>query len=139
MRNAREELSAARAMSTDGQYVPIYGSSHLCARATRKEAEEYYHYIVHDLGDWTDMDNMLAQWLRGRTVPIADTERLKERLISGVGTFLAIGSYDDVVETYRQLHEAGLDGIAVGMFDYIADTERLRDEIGLRIPVKATV
>lgn len=146
MRNAGEELSTARAMSTDGEYVPIYGSSHLCARATRKEAEEYYRYIVHELGDWTGMDNWLAQWLRGRTVPVADIERLKERIVSGVGTFLAIGSYDDVVETYRQLHEAGLDGIAVGMFDYIADTERLRDEIlprmeriGLRMPVKAVV
>jgi dimethylsulfone monooxygenase len=60
-----------------------------------------------------------------------------------VGTFLVKGSYDDVVETYRQLHEAGLDGVAVGMFDYIADTERLRDEIlprmeriGLRMPAK---
>lgn len=144
MRNAREELSTARAASTDDEYVPIYGSSHLCARATRKEAEEYYHYIVHELGDWTGMDDNLANWLRGRTVPIADLERLKERLISGVGTFLAIGSYDDVVETYRLLHEAGLDGVAVGMFDYIADTERLRDEIlprmervGLRNPVKA--
>ena len=38
-----------------------------------------------------------------------------------MGTFLALGSYDDVVETYRQLHEAGLDGVAVGMIDYIAD------------------
>jgi FMNH2-dependent dimethyl sulfone monooxygenase len=146
MRNAKEELSTARAMSTDSEYVPIYGSSHICARPTRKEAEEYYHYVVHELGDWTDMDDMLAQWLRGRTVEVKDMERLKERIISGVGTFLAIGSYDDVVETYRQLSEAGLDGVAVGMFDYLAQMETLRDEIlprmeriGLRMPVKTAV
>lgn len=144
MRNAAEEIRAARATSTDGQYVPIYGSSHLCTRPTRKEADEYYHYIVHELGDWTEMEQELPRWMRGRTMPVADVERLKERLISGVGTFLVIGSYDDVVETYRQLHEAGLDGVAVGMFDYIADAEILRDEIlprmeriGLRKPVTA--
>jgi dimethylsulfone monooxygenase len=146
MRNAKEELRAARASNTSSEYVPIYGSSHLCARPTRKEADEYYHHVVYDLGDWSDMDELLPNWLRGRTMEVADITALKERIISGVGTFLVKGSYDDVVETYRQLHEAGLDGVAVGMFDYIADTERLREEIlprmeriGLRKPVKAGI
>jgi dimethylsulfone monooxygenase len=141
MRNVPEELRATRAMSADGEYVPIYGSSHLVCRPTRKEADEYYHHIVYDLGDWTDMDELMARWLRGRTMAVADVDRLKERLISGVGTFLVRGSYDDVVETYRQLHEAGLDGLAIGLFDYIGDMERIRDEvlprmerIGLRLP-----
>jgi alkanesulfonate monooxygenase SsuD/methylene tetrahydromethanopterin reductase-like flavin-dependent oxidoreductase (luciferase family) len=142
MRNVPEELRATRAMSSDGEYVPIYGSSHLVCRPTRKEAEEYYHHVVYDLGDWSNMDEVMEQWLRGRTMAVADITRLKERLISGVGTFLVLGSYDDAVETYRQLHEAGLDGIAVGLFDYIGDMERIRDEvlprmerIGLRMPV----
>jgi FMNH2-dependent dimethyl sulfone monooxygenase len=146
LRNAPEELRAARAASTDGVYVPIYGSSHLVCRATRKEADEYYHHLVYELGDWTAMDEVLERWLKGRTMPIAEVDRLKERLISGVGTFIARGSYDDVVETYRKLHEAGLDGLAVGLIDHIADFERLRDEIlprmeriGLRKPVKVAV
>lgn len=143
LRNAAEEVRAARAMSPDGERVPVYGSSHMVCRATRKEADEYYHHLVYELGDWTDMDNVLKRWLEGRTMPVAEVDRLKERLISGVGTFIARGSYDDVVETYRQLHEAGLDGIAVGMIDYAADTERLCGEIlprmeriGLRKPAK---
>ena len=146
LRNAPEELRAARAMSPDGARVPIYGSSHLVCRPTRKEADEYYHYLVYELGDWTGMDDSLTRWLRGRTMPIAEVDRLKERLISGVGTFIARGSYDDVVETYRQLHEAGLDGLAVGLIDYVADFERMRDEIlprmeriGLRKPVGVAV
>jgi len=63
-----------------------------------------------------------------------------------VGTFLALGSYDDVAETYRELHEAGLDGIAVGMIDYADTFDRLRDEIlprlermGLRQPARVAV
>jgi len=146
LRNAQEELRAARAMSPDGAAVPIYGSSHLVCRPTRKEADEYYHHLVYELGDWTGMDELLPKWLRGRTMPVKDIDRLKERLISGVGTFLALGSYDDVVETYRQLHEAGLDGLAVGLIDYEADFERLRDEvlprmerIGLRKPAGVAV
>lgn len=144
--NAPEELRSARAEAAAGAYLPIYGSSHLVCRPTRKEAEEYYHHLVYDLGDWTGIDDSLARWLKERTMPNKDIQRLKERLISGVGTLLVLGSYDDVVETYRQLHEAGLDGLAVGLIDYIADGERLRDEvlprmerIGLRKPVKVGV
>ncbi|MGA2396353.1 MAG: LLM class flavin-dependent oxidoreductase [Candidatus Lustribacter sp.] len=146
MRNAREEVSTARANSPGGERVPVYSSSHLVCRPTRKEADEYYHYLVHELGDWDDMDALLARWLRDRTLPIADIDRLKERIISGMGTFLALGSYDDVAETYRQLHEAGLDGVAVGMIDYADQFERLRDEVlprlermGLRAPARVAV
>ena len=146
MGNAAEELHTARAMSPNGAYVPIYGSSHLVCRPTRKEAEEYYHHLVYELGDWTGMDESIARWLQNRTVPVAEVQRIKERLISGTGTFLVCGSYDDVVETYRQLHEAGLDGLAVGFNDYLADFPRLRDEIlprmeriGLRKPAKVEV
>ena len=143
MQNAAEELRSARALSPDGDQVPIYGSSHLVCRPTRKEADEYYHYLVYELGDWDGMDDALARWLKNRTMPVAEVDRLKERIISGVGTFLVRGSYDDAAETYRQLHEAGLDGIAVGMFDYAADAERFRDEVlprlerlGLRKPAR---
>lgn len=146
MGNAAEEIRTARAAATDGAAVPVYGSSHLVCRPTRKEADDYYHYLVHELGDWTGMDDILARWLRDRTLPVKDVERLKERLITGVGTFLAQGSYDDVAETYRRLHEAGLNGLAVGMIDYADQFERLRDEIlprlermGLRRPAAVAV
>jgi alkanesulfonate monooxygenase SsuD/methylene tetrahydromethanopterin reductase-like flavin-dependent oxidoreductase (luciferase family) len=146
MGNAAEEISTARAASTAGEIVPVYGSSHLVCRPTRKEADEYYHYLVYELGDWNGMDDLFARWLANRTLPVKDVQRLKERLITGVGTFLAQGSYDDVAETYRRLHEAGLDGLAVGMIDYADQFERLRDEIiprlermGLRAPAAVTV
>ena len=70
-------------------------------------------------------------------------QRLKERMISGLGTFPVIGSYDDVAETFQRLHEAGLDGMAIGMVNYIDEFPMLRDEIlprlerlGLRHPAR---
>lgn len=145
MRNAKEELKQARSLRPFGDEVAIYGSSHLVCRPTRKEAEEYYYHLVYELGDWTGMDAATERWLENRTLPIAEVDKIKERLISGGGTFLVLGSYDDVVETYRFMHEAGLDGIAVGMIDYLADFERFRDEVlprmerlGLRKPAGST-
>jgi FMNH2-dependent dimethyl sulfone monooxygenase len=71
--------------------------------------------------------------MRNRVMPYASMERYKERQISGVGTFLIKGSYDDVAQTFKQLHDAGFDGMAVGMIDYLKDTVVLRDEIMPRL------
>lgn len=70
-------------------------------------------------------------------------ERLKEQIISGNGTFAVRGSYDDVARQFKELHDAGLNGMAVALIDYIADMPALRDEVlprmarlGLRTPAK---
>ena len=136
----------ARALTADGAEIPIYGSSHLVCRPTRKEADEYYHHLVYELGAWDGIEEAVAKRLRNRTMAYASIERLKERLISGTGTFLVRGSYDDAARTYQQLHDAGMDGMAVGLIDYSDDLAALRDEIlprlerlGLRSPARAGV
>ena len=48
---------------------------------------------------------------------------------SGTGTFPVVGSYDEVAETFRKLSEAGVDGMAVGLVNYIDDFPALRDEV----------
>lgn len=134
----------AREAVAGGDEIPIYASSHLVCRPTRKEADEYYHHLVYELGAWDGIEEAVAKRTRFRTLPYASTERLKERLISGTGTFLVQGSYDDCAATYKTFHDAGLDGMAVGMIDYAAELPVFRDEIlprlerlGLRRPAHA--
>lgn len=127
--NAAAELSAARAMSDDGESVPIYGSGHLICRTTRKETDEYYHHLVYDLGYWDGVENFVAQKTQNRTMPYTSIRALEERIISGGGTFLVRGDYDDVAQSFKQLHDAGMDGMAVALVDYIADFPALRDEV----------
>lgn len=127
--NVEEELRMARASTDDGERVPIYGSGHLVCRPTRKEADDYYHYLVYELGAWDGVEEAVAKRMRNRTMPFASIERLKERIISGHGTFTVRGSYDDVAQTFNQLHGAGMDGMAIGLVDYIADFPALRDEV----------
>jgi alkanesulfonate monooxygenase SsuD/methylene tetrahydromethanopterin reductase-like flavin-dependent oxidoreductase (luciferase family) len=111
-------------------------------RRTRKEAEDYHHYIVHEQGDWESAEYALN--LRGQRVKswftTDDEKKMKARLISGAG-FPLVGSYDDAVETMQRLHGAGLDGLALGMINYVNDFPAIRDEllprmerVGLREP-----
>jgi alkanesulfonate monooxygenase SsuD/methylene tetrahydromethanopterin reductase-like flavin-dependent oxidoreductase (luciferase family) len=146
LETAPDELRMARAEVADGATIPIYGSSHLVARATRKEADEWYHHLVYELGDWTGVRESLEERGARRTRPYASLDRLAERVISGVGTFLVKGSYDDAAATYKALYDAGFNGMAVGMIDYAEQFLTFRDEIlprlerlGLRQPVRSTV
>jgi FMNH2-dependent dimethyl sulfone monooxygenase len=133
LENAPQELEMARTSHPSGREIPIYGSSHLVCRPTRAEADDYYHYVVYELGDWQGINESVESGMRNRVMPYASMERYKERQISGVGTFLIKGSYDDVAHTFKQLHEAGFDGMAVGMIDYLKETTILRDEIMPRL------
>jgi dimethylsulfone monooxygenase len=107
----------------------IYGSGHLICRPTRKEAEEYYHYIVYEMGDWEAAEHTAVIRTKGRDTPLATLQRLKERLISGLGTYPVVGSYDDAAEAFKWMSDAGLTGMAVGLVNYIKDFPALRDEV----------
>jgi len=136
-----EEVRVARAARSDGAYVPVYASGHLICRATRKEADEWYHHLVYDLGDATGVDAIVADRTANRDVPYKSLQALRERIISGNGTFAVRGSYDDVAQTLKFLYDAGVNGIALALVDYIGDFPALRDEVlprlerlGLRLP-----
>ncbi len=107
----------------------IYASGHLICRPTRKEADEYYRYIVYEMGDWEAAEHAAAIRTKGRMTPLATLQRLKERLISGLGTYPVVGSYDDAAETFKWMSDAGLNGMAIGLVNYITDFPVLRDEV----------
>src|SRR5262249_48212155 len=135
------KLKFFRDAAPPGQLRNIFASCHLMVRRTRKEAEDYHHYIVYEQGDWEAAE--YAFKLRGSRINTwlkADEDKLKARLISGAG-FPMVGSYDDAVETFQRLSSAGLDGLALGMINYVNDFAGIRDELlprmehaGLREP-----
>jgi dimethylsulfone monooxygenase len=125
-----EEIKTIRATpGAKSAEAGIYGSGHLICRASRKEAEEYYHYIVYDMGDWEAAEHAAAIRTKGRSTPFATLQGLKERLISGLGTFPIVGSYDDAAEAFKWMSDAGLTGMAIGLVNYITDFPALRDEV----------
>lgn len=139
------EVAAIRAAAGD-RPVGCYSSGHLLARSTAREAAEYYHYIVHENGDWDGAEHIVAIRAQGsRSIPVERLREMKERHIAGIGSFPLVGSYDEVAATLKRLSEAGLDGMAIGLVNYIDEFPGLRDELlprlerlGLRQPAPAT-
>ena len=136
-------VAAARTMAAGrARPIGIFGSGHIMARPTTREAKEFHHYIVHEMGDWAAAEHAAFIRTRGRDTPMKELQDLKERLISGLGTFPMIGSYDEVAGMLARISAAGVDGMALGLVNYITELPHLRDGIlprlerlGLRQPV----
>jgi alkanesulfonate monooxygenase SsuD/methylene tetrahydromethanopterin reductase-like flavin-dependent oxidoreductase (luciferase family) len=63
------------------------------------------------------------------SIPAELIPHFRERFVSGTGTFLVKGDPDDVAEQYRRMAEAGLDGMAVALPNFLADFPVVRDEV----------
>lgn len=121
------EVSAMQAAAPTPRMY--FGCGNLLCRATRKEAEEFYHYIVHENGDWDAVEEALAMRSKGGASSSQLPTHTKERMIFASGTYPFVGSYDDVVDEFRRMAEAGMDGVALGMVNYIDDLPAVRDEV----------
>ena len=109
----------------------LYASGHLLCRRTAKETEEYYHYLVREKGDWEAAEQIIAKRAAGGSQSLSPDimRRMKERVIGGGATFPVIGSYDEVAEKFLRLSEAGLDGMALILVNYVQEMPILRDEV----------
>jgi dimethylsulfone monooxygenase len=111
--------------------VGLYASGHLLCRPTAKETREYYHYLVHEKGDWEAAERIIAKRAAGNSQSLSPElmRRSMERVISGGATFPVIGSYDEVAEKFLRLSQAGLDGMALILVNYVLEMPVLRDEV----------
>ncbi|HZZ48395.1 MAG TPA: LLM class flavin-dependent oxidoreductase [Pseudonocardia sp.] len=129
--------------SMEDRQIEVFSSGHVICRETRREAEEYLHYLLYENGDWAAGHYMQKSYEEIKSVPdeVVRSKEFLERLMSGHGTYRVLGSPDDVVATFQRMSDAGLDGMAFALPSYLADFEIIRDEVlprmesaGLREP-----
>jgi FMNH2-dependent dimethyl sulfone monooxygenase len=125
------EIDELKTSQPGADKLGIYASGHLISRRTPQETKDYYHYLVHEKGDWGAADTAIAKRLEGesRSLPPDRIKSMKERFISGGGTFPVIGSYDEAAATLKRLSDAGLDGMALAVVNYVNEVPVIRDEI----------
>jgi len=123
-----ETVAGIRAAA--GRPVAVIASAHVICRPTRRETEEYYHHVVRDHGDWAAGDRLLrAAWPDADTMPAELREQLRERCVSGHGTWPLVGTPDEVAHGMRLLHAAGIDGVAFSLVNYLDDLPVVREAV----------
>jgi alkanesulfonate monooxygenase SsuD/methylene tetrahydromethanopterin reductase-like flavin-dependent oxidoreductase (luciferase family) len=128
--NIASDIAQVRAVP-GAERCGLYASGHLLCRRTAKETEEYYHYLVREKGDWEAAEQIIVKRAAGGSQSLSPEimRRMKERVIGGGATFPVIGSYDEVAQKFMRLAEAGLDGMALILVNYVQEMPILRDEV----------
>ncbi|MEC7489835.1 MAG: LLM class flavin-dependent oxidoreductase [Pseudomonadota bacterium] len=106
-----------------------FGCGNLIIRPTQKEAEDYYHYLIDEMGDWSAVDHALGIRSKGGASSSTLSTHTAERMLAATGTYPFVGGYDEVVDEFRRMSQAGLNGVAIGLVNYIDDLPQLRDEV----------
>jgi dimethylsulfone monooxygenase len=142
LENARVRIANYRKLAREeyGREIQIWAASYVVQRETEKEARDFYHYYVHEKGDWeaaTNLVEMLGLNSQGMT-PEA-VRAMKEHFIAGWGGYPLVGSNDQVVDGLAKLADIGLDGTVMswpryedGMRQFQRVTLPALKEAGLR-------
>jgi FMNH2-dependent dimethyl sulfone monooxygenase len=128
-----ETMAFAKA---NGREVGIYTSGYVICRPTRKEAQDYEHYVADENGDWDAIDHMIELSSAGhsgagtwRDRDEAAFQQRRKRIAIGHGGYPCVGDPDDVAAGLAKLHEAGFAGFAFSFVNYLAEFPFFRDEV----------
>ena len=125
-----DEIGAVKAETAKlGRQSGVYASGHIVCRATQKEAEDYYEYFAVEKADQQGIDYLMGVRTGAQSIPPELMPQIRKRLASGLGTFPIVGSPDFVAETLRELNDAGLDGMAFGLVNFIDELPFFAQEV----------
>ena len=118
----------------------MYTVGVVICRPTRKEAEDYHHYVTYDHADWGAIDHTLA--MKGLDkLPPEEVEHHRRAYANGHGGLPLIGTPDEIADTLAKMSAAGFTGAGLSFVNYADELPYFRSEVigrlerlGLRTP-----
>jgi len=117
---AEERVGELRTLARKfGREIQVWTTGFAICRPTEKEARDYHHYIVEEMGDWEAVSNLLRiQRVDNADVPPDVLRKRKAHLIAGWGGHPLIGTAEQITDELCGLSRAGLDGIVLSWVNY---------------------
>ena len=84
----------------------------------RKAVAEYFSYVFKECGDMAAARNMLEAFVPNSSFKLMP--EVLEHVCAGFGAVPLVGTPEQVVEGFRDLVAAGIDGAAISWIDYAA-------------------
>jgi alkanesulfonate monooxygenase SsuD/methylene tetrahydromethanopterin reductase-like flavin-dependent oxidoreductase (luciferase family) len=142
LEQGRADATAIRAHA--GRDIGVMGTGYIVCRPTTAEAQEFHRHYVEEHGDWEAAENLMAlQGLHAQSFPPEHFRMFRERFVGGHGGYPIVGDPDVVAAELERISDIGLDGLAFGLVDFLAEFPLLRDEVfprleakGLRVPAR---
>jgi FMNH2-dependent dimethyl sulfone monooxygenase len=124
-----ERVNEAKAEAgASGREIEAYTVGIVICRPTRKEAQEYHHYVAFEYADWEAIDAILKM----RGLDTGTPEQIQQRRqaqANGMGGVPFIGSPDEIAAYLAGLSQAGFRGCGISMVNYADEFPYFRDEV----------
>ncbi|PZC41089.1 MAG: Flavin-dependent oxidoreductase, luciferase family [Chloroflexi bacterium] len=121
-------LLKKHAQKSGRNHLGICTNIFIVCKPTQKEAENFYYEFAIENADHEAINNLMAE--RGiDKLPDKFQEAFKIRAAAGHGAPNIVGDPDFVTQEIIRLHELGIDGFAIGLFNYIDDLDFLSQTV----------
>jgi alkanesulfonate monooxygenase SsuD/methylene tetrahydromethanopterin reductase-like flavin-dependent oxidoreductase (luciferase family) len=113
-----------------GREVRVWSNATVIQAETEKEARDFYHYYVHEKGDWVAAGKVIetmAAEINARDYPPERRRAMAEMMISGWGGHPLIGTKEQIVDGLVRLSKIGLDGVLLSWPRFEAGMREFRD------------
>lgn len=105
-------------------------NAYVVCRETEQEAKDYFHYYVHEKGDWAAADNLVRIFgMESASMPPAVLDEFKTRFMAGWGGYPLVGTPEQVAAGLKQLSDTGFDGCVLSWVDFNQEFEFFADRV----------
>lgn len=127
----RSRVNSYRKLAREeyGREVQVWTNSYIFQGDTEAEAKRFYHYCVHEKGDWAGVQNLVdIMGINSLSIPAATLQVLKEHFIAGWGGYPLIGTKEQIVDGLMTLADAEFDGTLLSWPRYLEDMRQFQAE-----------
>jgi alkanesulfonate monooxygenase SsuD/methylene tetrahydromethanopterin reductase-like flavin-dependent oxidoreductase (luciferase family) len=130
LENIRSYTDKVRGTARDdyGREIDVMTYGLVVCRDTEREARAAFQQVV-DEGDMGAAGNVIKIALSGASQSFDHAREMSERFIAGWGGYPLVGTPEQVVEGMKQLNEAGMGGMIMGLIDPDAELPMFRERI----------
>lgn len=129
-----------------GRTIQVWTPVGIICRPTEREAKDYLRYCV-DHADWGALHGLSELHARDPAASVGARGNAEpDRRVLARGATCLIGDPDQIADELRQLHDLGLDGLALNFVNYLDELPYFVQEVlprleawGLRAPVGSPV
>jgi alkanesulfonate monooxygenase SsuD/methylene tetrahydromethanopterin reductase-like flavin-dependent oxidoreductase (luciferase family) len=144
---APQQIAEIKQLARDhGREIRVFGRGHIVCRDTEKEAQDYFDYVHRQKGDYAGAANVtgISKQHSQSTDWSIEERKILEGMIAGFWGIPMVGTPEQVAQQIIDLHEAGVDGVAISFVDYFDGLHWMESRIlpllveaGVRAPLSA--
>lgn len=121
----------AEAFRAYGREIGMLNHGYVVCRDTEKEALDYVHYYVDELGDWSAAAAYADVFARGGGQSLTKETVLaaQRSFVAGFHGFPFVGTAEQIVDKMLALADAGINGCALHWVDFEAGVELFNERV----------